>query len=241
MNFKTHITIIFILIGSSTVFCQTESIEKDNLSTRYKNGELTIEKYRQYANDWQRMIKDIGGYPNFPYDSASTSIRYVTIQETGLSKKINFNRIMEWSAINFGSLNNVLRYENYEDGKIILKGNFNVTHKKEYRNFWGSSKEGITVSICNQTYIFTIKDNKIKTEILDITFLFVVGAYYSSSSYIPERKIQVSIHNLYPITNFENSKWQEKLDMLKQANVRIYYLVRNLNNYVKNYYSDIDF
>ena len=158
--------IILILLSiNSIAYCQTEIAEKESVSNRYKSGELSIDAYRQYANDWQKMINEIGGYPNLPYDTVSKSIKFVEIQETGLPKKINFNRIMEWAAINFGSLSHVLHYENYENGKIILKGNFDVTHKKEYKNFWGNSKEQLTVTTCYQTYIFTVKDNKIKIEV----------------------------------------------------------------------------
>ena len=51
----------------------------------------------------------------------------------------------------------------------------------------------------------------------------------------------MSIHNIYPITNFESDKWKEKLDLLKQTNIKINYLIGNLNQYIKGGKNDFDF
>lgn len=237
---KTNIFIILLFI-SNIIYSQTEQLEKESMSERFSKGEFSIETYRKYGNDWRIMIAEIGGYPKLPYDETSEQIKFKIVQITEQSKKINFNRILEWSAINFGALSSVLHYKDFESGKIIIKGWFDVTHKNDYKNFWGKSKEGIKTTKCYQTYIFTIKDNTIKTEIVDVRYKFKTYGYYSSSLYIPDRTFEVSIHKIYPITNFESSEWKEKLDLLNQTNKRIEKLIMNLNNYIKDYSNDYIF
>lgn len=233
--------IIFLIILSNIAYSQTEQIEKESLSERYEKGEFSIETYKRYAKVWQKMITEIGGYPNLPYDETSGIIRFKEIQVTGQSLKINYNRVLEWAAITFGSLKNVLHYENLESGKIILKGVFDVTHKNEYKNFWGKSKEGITTTKCYQTYIFTIKDSTFKAEIVDVRYEFKSLGYNSTSFYVPDRIIEVSIHDIYPITKFESEEWKEKLDLLNQTNNRIKLLLIELKLYIMNYNTDYKF
>jgi len=237
---KTKI-IIFLLFLSSVVYSQTEQLEKESLSNRYSNGEFSAETYKIYASDWRKMITDIGGYPNLPYEVTSGQIKFKLIETTDQSKKTNYNRILEWSAINFGALSRVLHYKDFESGKLIIKGWFDVTHRNEYKNFWGKSKEGVKTTKCYQTYIFTIKDNTIKVEIVDVRYEFKSYGYYSTSTYIPGRTFEISIHDIYPITNFKSSEWKEKLDLLNQTNIRIKKHIINLNNYIKDYSNDYTF
>lgn len=234
--------IIFLLLLSSVVYSQTEQQEKLSLSKRYENGEFSAETYRNYALDWKKMIIDIGGYPNLPYEEISGQIKFKLIDTTNQSKKTNYNRILEWSAINFGALSSVLHYKDFESGKIIIKGWFDVTHSNEYKNFWGKSKEGVKTTKCYQTYIFTIKDNAIKVEIVDLVYEFKSHGYYSTTTtYIPGRIFKIPIYKIYPVTNFESSEWKEKLDLLNQTNIRIKNDVIDLNNYIKNYNNDYKF
>lgn len=234
--------LILITCFSSLVsISQTENIEKDNIFNRYQNGELSIEKYQQYASDWRLMIDDIKGYPVLPYDSLSRKIKFEYIIDNQISKKIIFERILEWSAINFGSISHVLHYKDFESGKIILKGNFDVSHRKDIKNFWGNPKEGVTTTTCFQTYIFTIKENKLKIEIVDLKYKFIFLGYLSATIYIPERYFEISIHDMYPVTNFESDKWKEKLDLLNQTNLNSLSLINSLKAYINNHNDDYNF
>ncbi|MDY0075834.1 MAG: DUF4468 domain-containing protein [Bacteroidales bacterium] len=237
---KVRLVIVLCLI-SIVAWSQTEQLEKENINNRFKNGEFNVEAFGVYANDWREMMKSFGTYPELPYDEESGMIKFKIIEETGQPKKINYQRIMEWAAINFGALSSVLHYENYESGKIILKGSFDITHKNEYRNFWGKPKEGLKKTKCNQTFIFTVKDNTIKAEVIDVRYEFTFLGYSSATMYIPDRNYEVSIHHVYPITNFDSREWKEKLDLLNQTNVKINWLVGGLSNYIKEYENDIDF
>ncbi|MGC9472190.1 MAG: DUF4468 domain-containing protein [Bacteroidales bacterium] len=234
--------IILLFFGiNSLLYSQTENLEIKNLARRYDSGEFSAEDYRQLARDWHELLNDMGGFPELPYDSVRKQIRFEYVFETGLSKSVVFNRILEWSAVYFGSLNHVLHYENKESGKIILKGNFDVTHRKNYKNFWGNPKEGISQTTCYNTYQFTIKDNKIKIEISNIEFEINYGGYLSANVYIPNRLVNISIHDLYPITDFDSGEWKEKLDLLNQTNRKITNIVNSMFIYIKEYTNDYAF
>jgi hypothetical protein len=235
------LTLLLILSTNFQLFCQTEKLEIENLSLRYQQKEFPIDDYKQYGQDWRNLLSDLGGYPNLPYNYDNKAIKFEYLIETGVPKKITFDRILEWSAINFGSLDAVLNYKDFETGKIILKGNFNVTHRQDLKNFWGNLKEEIKETTCYQTYIFTIKDNKLKIEIMNIKYKFSFVGYMSSNIYIPGRTFEMSIHNIYPITNFDSSQWKEKLDLLNQTNLKIINLKDDISSYIKINKDDYNF
>ena len=238
---RAIISIVILFFLSSLVYSQTEKLEKENLSVRFSNGDFSATTYKEYAADWRKMIEDIGGYPNLPYDEVNGQINFNLAEITGQSKKVNFNRILEWAAITFGQLNSVLHYKDYESGKIILKGWFNVKHKAEYRNFWGKPKEGMKNTKCFQTYIFTIKDDAIKIEVVDVNYNTKVSGYFIGTVWVEGYMFEYPIHDVYPITNFESNIWVEKLDLLNQTSKSINSYIKSVNNYIKDYKSDYEF
>ena len=61
--------IILLFFGiNSLLYSQTESIEIKNLARRYDSGEFSAEDYRQLARDWHKLLKDMGGFPELPYE-----------------------------------------------------------------------------------------------------------------------------------------------------------------------------
>ncbi len=228
---KNLIAIIAIFTTSCQVFSQTKSIELQNMSRRYQDGEFTVDTYKQYAQVWQDLLEDLGGYPSLPYDTASETMKFESVTELGVTKEIIFERILEWAAINFNHLDAVLHYKSLQSGKIILKGYFDVTHRRDLQNFWGNSKENFTQTTCYQTYVFTIKNGRLKTQISNIRYEF--NSFGES--------FEVSIDNMYPITNFGSNQWKEKLDLLNQTNLKITRLSENLIAYIESYNNDYDF
>ena len=128
-----------------------------------------------------------------------------------------------------------------ESGKIILKGSFIVTHKKDVKNFFGTIKEKKSTKTCFHTYIFTIKNNKLKVEISDIEYEYKISSYIGSNMYVPIQDIRFTLHSLYPITNIESKYWKENLDMLKQTHMKIEWLINHLDYYIANYKEDYSF
>jgi len=232
MTAKLFIALVFI---SSIIYSQTEQLEEENLTKLLESGELSKSKFQTYGVYWREMIKEIGGYPELPYDEKSKKLKFKWIHEIQQSKKINFNRILEWSAITFGSLSDVLHYKDFESGKIVIKGWFDVTHLNEYKNFWGKSLEGFKTTKCYETYVFTVKDDIIKIEVGNVFYRYQTYGYTSDGT------VDVSIHSIYPITNFENTEWKEKLSLIEQTGNSIENLINNLVLYIEDYGNDYNF
>ncbi len=252
MKYKKIILIqTLFIIFALTVFSQTEKIETQYLQKKFENKEITQLEYQQIARDWHKLLNDLGGYPKLPYNENTSMIEFNILKSyPGINKEILFNRIIEWSAINFGSLSSVLHYKNFETGKIILKGSFDLSYKKDIKSysFFGEEKEKETVSSinCYQTYIFTIKENKVKIEVKFLNYKYTTGGYTLSTMYVPESEHEISIHSLYPIASGKNSfyglfGWKGRLSILNQTNEEINTLVNRVDNYIKNFESDYKF
>jgi hypothetical protein len=158
-----------------------------------------------------------------------------------IDKKTIYNRIIEWSAINFGSLNTVLHYGNFETGKIILKGSNEIKYMSEFSNFWGIEKELIEPCECSETIVFTVKDNKVKIEILNLSYEFTTGGYSTAGSYVPAIKTHRSIHSLYPVTEGPPTTWKVKLSLLVETADNINLLIEHLDLYILNHIEDYNF
>ena len=233
---------IFLFVLPILGFTQTEIIEKENFQKKYVVEEkYSPEKLKEIGRKWKELMTDYGGYPNLSYDSSLNEINYKFINSfKGINKEIIYNRIIEWSAIVFGNSDHVIRYKNMETGKIILKGAFDIMFDYDYKNFWGVEKENTTSKTCYFTYIFTIKDDKIKSEIQDIRYEYTIsilnsGGFYSETEYIKP------ISQLYPITNYKVEKWKEYLDILFETNNSIRSLQDDVAQYIENYNSDYNF
>ncbi|MCK5856666.1 MAG: hypothetical protein KAG64_04205 [Bacteroidales bacterium] len=238
---KKILLLFLSLTFSSQIYSQTEKIEINNLSKRYQSGEFGLEALKEYGAAWQKLIQDMDGYPNLPYNPITKSLVFNYILDTKLEKEKVFSRILEWSAINFGSITNVLHYKSLKDGKIILKGNFEVNYRKDYKNFWGSSKEKYTKTTCYQTYVFTIIENKVKLEVINIEYSFHYYGYTYANTYIPSKVVKIKIDNIYPITNFDSDLWKENLDLLYQTNNNIIRISKNINDYINSIEKDYTF
>lgn len=239
---KTIIISLAFLLTATICFGQTEELELQNLSRMFEEGEFDQEGYRDRAKAWNALMEVYGGYPSLPYDENQRRIVFIEyIDVSALNKQVIFNRIFEWAAINFGSLDAVLHYKDYESGKIILKGSFKISHKTTYKNFWGRVKESVTTKTSLQTYVFTIKDNKLKLEITQLRYEYKMYGYYTGQYYRPTDTYEMSIHDFYPITDFKPEDWKENLDLIYQTNLRIKLLVFGVELYINEYEQDYKF
>ena len=241
-----NLRIIIVLLVISTFlrvksYGQTKELELDNMTKKYQNKELSLEKYMSNAKVWQDLIINMGGYPELPFDTNSGLIKFEYVIKTNTTKQVTYNRILEWGALTFGALSSVLHYEDLESGKIILKGSFDVTHKKSIVSFWGNMRENYVTTTCYQTYIFTIKEKKIKLQINNIIYEYNYSGYSTGGTYAPARTIKIPMTLLYPITNFKSTKWKENLDMLRVTNIKTIGISKNIEDYVNGYIEDYNF
>ncbi len=233
------ISTIVVLFAFMTMQAQTVEMEKANITKKFEKGELTQTEYREFANKWNQFINEIEKYPDLQYNKSKQIIEFEFVFEFNLSKEVIYKRVMEWAAINFHTVEAATRYNDFESGKIIFKGNFDVPHIGMYKNFWGNQKETTTETKCYQTYLFTVKDNKLKVNIIDIYYERKFSYYYTSYYY--DRTIKIPINYVYPITSHKYEVWKEKIDLLEQTSNQINRLSNNLNLYIIDYSKDYKF
>jgi hypothetical protein len=240
---KKLIASLLLFLWSLIIFAQSWEAEEKNLSRRIQSGQLTQQETAELIPQWRKFKEDFGTYPELPFNQ-NNILEYSFIFENNLDKKVLYNRVLEWAAISFGALDAVLHYENFESGKIILKGSFKITYVGDFSGggFWGNKIEERTSSAkAGQTYVITIKDNKLKLQIIDIEIEIKLGGYYTGTYYKPSEDIKVSIDFLYPISNSDKIAWKGNLNRLSDINTKIINLSNSLNAYISNYSNDYDF
>lgn len=236
---KRYLIGALIIIFPILVHAQTAELEIAALSKRVKSGELTTSDYTSLASEFNKLLKDYD-YPILPFNS-NDKVEYVFIDELNeISKQVIYKRILEWAAINYGSLNAVLHYDDFETGKIIVKGNFDVPYVEDYLGWFGVEKVGITSNTCYQTCIFTIKENKVKTIIKDIEFNYQTRNY-SSGSYIPDRTIKIDLEEYFPISDNEQIDWRGIISMLNHTDDMLRSYNKRLEDYINDYENDYNF
>lgn len=236
---KRHLLEAIILILPFLIHAQTNELEIAALSKRVKSGDLSTSEYTSLASEFSKLLKDYP-YPSLPFNS-NNKVEYIFINElNGLSKQAIYKRILEWAAINYGSLSAVLHYDDFETGKIIVKGNFDVPYIEDYLGWFGVEKIGITSNTCYQTCIFTIKENKVKTIIKDIEFNYQTRNY-SSGSYIPDRTVKIDLEEYFPISDNKQIDWRGIISMLNHTDNKLRSYNSMLTDYINDYENDYNF
>jgi hypothetical protein len=239
---KKLILIGYLILSLVIAIGQTTVIERENLVNRHKSGELDLEKYKEFAQSLAKLEPILNDLSQLPIDSSGELSYSKVLELKGLNKKSIYNRIMEFGAINFGSLNAVLQYSDFESGKIIMKGYTDLIHKVDEYFLFSGIEETLRSTKCFFTLIYTIKDNKVKINVRDILFKYDLNEKISGSYYVPAKTIEIPFKSIFPITNRDKSiEWKSNLDMLKQANVTINLMISKTNHYINNIEVDYGF
>jgi hypothetical protein len=219
---------------------QTEDAEMEYLNTLL--NKLSQTEILELSKDW-RVFLEKNEYPKLPYNKDLGEIDYQFVYSyPELSKQKIFNRIKEYASINYGSLDAVLRYEDYNSGKIVLKGYFPFVINDEVKNFWGNSKEVARFIDCFYTVVYSINENKLKVNYRNIEFETTYGGYYSVSNiYIPEVKMKKTLSSLYPVTMGAKDTWLGRLNTMSQTTKSLENHQKNFDNFLKNTNEDMKF
>ena len=144
-------------------------------------------------------------------------MHYVFINEfKGFDKDKLVTRILEWLSINYGLLPSNI-YSDLKEGKIILRNSLSL-----FNNY-----------SCSFTSIFSIKDEKIKMDLISLSY----QAYYEGdyASGIPEKTISSNINEIYPIILKKPSEWNLNLSIFKATNKLFNTEIKNLYDYILSY------
>lgn len=229
----------FLLISLMPLllFSQTAEIETELVKLRYERNEIPIEEYKKMGKEWQRLLDYFGGYPEFPLNDEGNKIEFQYIEKLpGLSKEQIFNRIIEYSAINFGSINEVLHYSSLSTGKLIFKGNFKSYYLKRASGLFANPDNQIpTKFLVSFTVEFTLKDGAYKMKITDpLVSDYYFYNYQESSSTLP-------ITSYYPVTEAPLKEWDARLKKLIEIKNLFTYYSTSLKAYINNINADYDF
>ena len=206
---------LLILLFESNLFGQTDSLEKAVLYNKYTSKEISDIDFSNIWSQWKQKMKTIK-YPDLPLDQ-SGHVHYVFINEfTGFDREKLFNRTIEWLAINYGLLP-VNMYSNLKEGKIILRNSLNLN--KTYS--------------CVYTLIISIKDEKIRLELISLSYQAYFEGDYDSG--IPEKTINYNLNEIYPIILKKPSEWNLYLSLFKKTNQLFNAEIKNLGDYIFSY------
>lgn len=231
--------VFFILFLPTVLSSQTFEIERKILRNQYETGKISSERYAVQGKKFVEFVDEIGGYPELPYNEEFGRFQFQFVQELSQPKAVSFRRIMEWAAFTFGSLDAVLHYKDFEAGKIILKGSFDVQFVEDY-NFFFKKREGVNSRTCFFTLIFTIKNQKIKVEAINIEYEFLYAVLSNNAAYSNERR-KITIDRLYPIIKWDEREWKGNLNLVKETNNSIRSFVKNVILYIESNDNDYSF
>jgi hypothetical protein len=206
---------LFLLLASANLFGQTDSLEKAILHNKLISKEITQAGYTKTISQWVELINRVK-YPDLPLDQNGV-VHYVFINEfKGFDREKLINRTREWLSINYGLLPGDM-YTNEKEGKIILRNRLSLLDNYS----------------CIFTSVISIKDEKIKLEIISLIY----EAYYEGdqSAGRPEKTVSFNISEVYPVILKRPSDWPVNLSLFKATNKLFDTEIKNLNDYITSY------
>ena len=217
---------------------QTIQLEKDYMNKLLTDNVQTGPAVAELNNRFMAFIAQ-NPYPELPYNKQLNSFEFKQVFEIEVSKDVAFNRTLEWVAINFGNISEVLHYSNKDDGKIVVKGLLKLAHKMEYKNFWGTIKESAEITDGKFTMVVTIKNDRIKIEYLNFKYSI---SYYDAvlHSWINSNRY-TSAEVLFPIVAFPENEWKRNLSLLEATDFDVKSTTKSIINYVNNVNQDYSF
>ncbi len=204
---------LLLLVIGSDLFAQTDSIEKATLLNKLTEKVIKEAEFTKTLVEWDQKISK--KYPDLPIDQ-NKQVHYIFLNEfKELDKEKLFNRTLEWLAINYGIIPADI-YANVKDGKIIFRNSLDL----------------ITNTSCAYTSVISIKDEKIRVEILSISYqTFNPEAGETGLSDYTNYKIS----EVYPIILKKPSEWNSKIDLLKNTDSLFKAEIKNLSDYILSY------
>jgi hypothetical protein len=206
---KKIILIIILIIPAFCIHAQLSDNEKHSLDSLLKTGKLNQNQVIQLQRKWVSLHS-----PVFKVNESTGEI-YISdiLSFTNLDKKAIFQRCLEWIAINYGNL----VHSDLESGKIIANGLIDLTHYAETPVGFGSMKISQIQTSTSYTLILTLKDNKLKYTITNITFNFrnfseaIDEISYPITSIYPAKELNQNWLRFFTIVNASSEMFNVSL------------------------------
>ncbi|MEM9549388.1 MAG: DUF4468 domain-containing protein [Bacteroidota bacterium] len=212
---------------------QTDELEKQYLYEYIKEKNLTPVGKKRITENWYETLEELGGYPHVPYNPGNEEIEYErVIGFSGIEKTYIFKKVKEWIAINYGNLKEVVHYEDYESGKIIAQANIVINDEVVLSSFMGNPKNCVETITCYHTVVFSIIEEKMKMQAMNITFYAETESRIRDGVFIPKETLHYTLNQVYPIANKDKSTWKSRLATLQRIGLEVDEMEEELSKYI---------
>jgi hypothetical protein len=213
---KTLLVMAALMIGTQG-FAQTMEAEMAQLSKLLSTGKVTGQQAGEIKKSIEGFFKD-GSYPKLPYDTTTKEVVFDYVMECpGVPKATIYKRIKEWCAIAYGDFETVLRYEDFETGKIVVKGYVNIPYHFTFTGMFGGEHSLPMTAKCNHGVVFTVKDNKFKFSIQQLDFNVTFDGYTAGSIYVPSRTVEYPFSGIFPLVNVAPESRKDMLELVRNT------------------------
>lgn len=229
---KVFLSVFFtIFCNLQVIFCQSYSTELEIFTKNYQDGKYGADEYQRLAKKWQTAIKNVGGYPELPYNEKTKDVFYEFVFTfDSLDKNTIYNRILEWMSLQYSNLSTVLDYQDYDLGKIIIKGSNPIEpYYKQTKLFY------------NCTYRFILIENRLKIEISQISTDCRYEEYYKGESIFYDYSVVDSIGSFYPISHLPSFQWEPRLFSLKYIDTDIKSSIETMVQFIQTTNEEYNF
>jgi len=229
-----HCIILLLIASGIPGFSQTLELEYEAMMERYIAKEFTQLEFKDLSYAWRDLIDSIG-YPDVPYDSMANKVEYEFVNELeGISRDIIVNRVSEWAAVTFGSTDGLLTHQG-NASRLILNGSLEVLFPDMFmvwKNSWRGyvEKELQNSSISYFTMVFTIKDGKMKSQVMNIS--------YEYTDFVSDRTVNRTLHSCFPISNNEQDEWKALIGLVNETRSSLDTMISLVVAYVEDYKND---
>lgn len=228
---KKIILLIILIIPVFYIHAQSPEAEMQTLDSLSKFRRLGKDQVADLKKKWNILMTSYQ-YPEFSVNSRTGEFEFSdTLTFVKPDKKAIYQRCLQWISINYG----ILIHSDLESGKIIANGLTDLPHFAEYRAGFGSKERRPVQTSTNYTLILTLKDNKIKYNITNITYNFT-----DFSETISE--VSMPINSIFPIIIQDQMQWVRYITVLNESRLRLYTkLKKSLVDYVNDLENDYNF
>lgn len=233
---KKLVYLIALLCSSLGIpaLSQNLKMEYKSMMDRYLAKEMNQMEFRDMSFSW-RALMDSVGYPEIPYDTVSRKVEYVFIHNLqGIPRETIVNRVSEWAAVSFGSTDGLLTRQG-STSRLILNGYMEIPFPDLFmvwKNAWVGyvEKELQNSSICYFTMVFTVKEGRMKSQVMNLS--------YEYTDFINDRSISKNLVSLFPISSNEEDEWKAIIGLVNETRTSLQAMMDLLIEYVKDYEDD---
>ena len=234
MKILLSIALLLIRALGWPAFSQTQALEYESMMNRYLAKELSQLEFKDLSIAWRELTDSIS-YPEVPYDSVSKKVEYEFLNALeGISRETIVNRVSEWAAVTFGSTDALLTHQG-NTSRLILNGSVEVLFPDIFmvwKNSWRGyvETEQLNSSICYFTMVFTVKDGKLKSQIVNIS--------YQYTDFVSERTISRTLNSCFPISSNEQEEWKALITLVNETKESLNAVNDLVVDYIKDYEND---